>query len=188
MHRVFVFPPSLVSPCQRSRPQCVQCTNKRNRRNAQCYSPVRTYGAMRQQIHFMCFCVSSTHGDGCSAHGSCCLFPSWMENAERYVKSSHLPPCEVKHHCFVFLKIIWTTISNAHGLIKHFTFANVSVTGDCWTFSPFIKWCKAAGEKRREGITQHFLNCSTNLLHLQLKWNALVMKVWEGQQHEHIGF
>lgn len=126
----------------------------RKTRNAQCYFPVRTYGAVRQQIHFMCLCVSSTHGNGCSAHGSCCLFPSWMENAERYVKSSHLLHREAKHQCF----LMRTTISSAHGLIKHFTFANVSVTGDCWKFSPFIKWCKAAGEKHREGITRHFLN------------------------------
>lgn len=100
------------------------------------------------------------------------FFQTWMENAEYSVKRPHLLPCEVKHQCFFFggvfspllLKIICTTISDARGSIfisLPTTCADVNVTGDCWKLSPFIKWCKTAGEKRREGITEYFLNCSS---------------------------
>lgn len=188
MHRVFVLLSSLVSTSQRRRPQCVQCT-KTSKRKTQCYFSIATYRAARQQF-ISCVCIFSTHGNGCSAHGSRCLLPTWMENAEYSVKSPHLPPCEVKHQCFfvffLLLKIICTTISDAHGSIfisLPTTCADVNVTGDCWKLAPFIKWCKTAGEKRREGITEYFLDCSQNLHHLQLNSNANFINGWYGMDN-----
>lgn len=147
----------LETTFQRRWPLCIQC-KKQARHKKNMMFPLHCdlfikLSSEKTSLLRLLVCILNT----------CCLHPTWKKKPSQNILWKcvlHLPLS------LSFLFLLHIICNKAQGSIfisLPTTCANLQVTEDCWMLSPFIKWCKTAREKSREGITEYFLNFSRNL-------------------------